>query len=151
MHDGPQQSLCNAGGVLKTATYLRPFVSFTHHQLSLSSPRAIMSTIASTSTSHLDFTSIFNAALESYKRKTNSKEDLASHPLLPRLQYCDSPDAIISIFREQIAFDRTGDGFTKVTKWVIPTVNVLHAFSGMLGQAAGLVNVWIYPYRELLL
>ena len=110
-----------------------------------------MSAVPSTSTSHSNFASIFNAALESYKRKTNSKEDLASHPLLPRLQYCDSPDAIISIFREQIAFDRTGDGFTKATKWVIPTVNVLHAFSGMLGQAAGLVNVWIYPYRELLL
>jgi hypothetical protein len=95
-----------------------------------------MSTVASTSTSHLDFTSIFNAALESYKRKT--KKDLASHPLNPRLKSCDSPEAILSVLQEQIpAFDKTEVGFTKR---VIPIVNVLHAFSDVLGQAVGLVN-----------
>jgi hypothetical protein len=106
-----------------------------------------MSTVAPTSTStpHPDFASFFNAALESYKRKT--KKDLASDPLLPSLQSCGSPEAILSVFRERIpAFDKTEDGFTK---WVIPTVNVLHAFSDVLGQAVGLVNSRIYPYGEL--
>jgi hypothetical protein len=103
----------------------------------------------STSTSRPDFASIFNAALESYRRKT--KKDLASHPLLPGLQHCDSPEAILSVFREQIpAFDKAEDAF-QITKWVIPTVKVLHAFSDMLGQAVGLVNISIYPYGELLL
>ena len=101
----------------------------------------------STSTSHPDFTSFFNTALQSYQRKT--KKDLASHPLLPRFQSCDSAEAILFIFREQIsAFDKTEVGFTK---WVIPTVKVLHAFSDVLGQAVGLVNIRIYPYGELLL
>ena len=101
-----------------------------------------MHSIPSTFTSHPNFASIFDAALESYRRKT--KKDLASHPLLPRLQSCDSPDAVLSVFREQIsAFDKTEDGFTK---WVIPTMNVLHGFSEMLGQAVGLVNISIYPY-----
>jgi hypothetical protein len=95
-----------------------------------------MSTIASSSTSHRDFTSIFDAALESYRRKT--KKDLASHPLLPRFQSCNSPEAILSVLQEQItALDKTKDGFTK---WVTPTVNVLVAFSDVLGQAVGLVN-----------
>lgn len=106
-----------------------------------------MSTVVSTSTSHPDFASYFNAALESYQRKT--KKDLASDPLLPTLQFCDSPEAILSVFRERIpAFDRTEDA---LTKWVIPTVNVLHAFSDVLGPAVGLVNIRIYLYGELLL
>jgi len=105
-----------------------------------------MSTAASTSTSRSDSTSLINAALESYQRKT--KKDLASDPLLPRLQSCHSPEAVLSVFRERIpAFDKPEDAFTK---WVIPTVNVLHAFSDMLGQAVGLVNIRIHPYGELL-
>ena len=104
-----------------------------------------MSTVASTSTSHPDLTSFFNAALEAYKRKT--KKDLVSDPLLPILQSCDSPEAILSVFRERIpAFDKTEDRFAK---WVIPTVNVLHAFSDIIGQAVGLVNIRMYPYGEL--
>ena len=106
-----------------------------------------MHSIPSTFTSSPNFASIFDAALESYRRKT--KKDLASHPLLPRLQSCDSPDAILSVFREQIsAFDKTEDGFTK---WVIPTVNVLHGFSSsdMLGQAVGLVSISIYFYGRI--
>ncbi|KAF8487217.1 hypothetical protein DFH94DRAFT_841583 [Russula ochroleuca] len=47
-----------------------------------------MSSVPSTSTPHSNFVSIFNAALESYKRKT--KKDLASHPFLPHFQSCDS-------------------------------------------------------------
>jgi hypothetical protein len=137
MHDGPQQLLCKAAcrWRTKTATYLCSFVSFTHHQLFPSSPRAIMST----STSHPDFTSFFNTALQSYQRKT--KKDLASHPLLPRFQSCDSAEAILFIFREQIsAFNKTEVGYTK---WVIPTVKVLHASSDILGRAVGLVNIKI--------
>jgi hypothetical protein len=70
-----------------------------------------MSTVPSTSTSHPNFVSIFNAALETYKRKT--KKDLASHPLLPSLQSCGSPEAVLTVLREQIpAFSRSqkGDG-----------------------------------------
>jgi hypothetical protein len=101
-----------------------------------------MSTVASTSSSHPGFASLFNAALESYKRKT--KKDLASDPLLPRLQSCDSPEAILSVIWKQIpTFVQTEDRFTK---WVTPTVNVLHPFSDILGQVVGLVNIRIYLY-----
>jgi hypothetical protein len=102
-----------------------------------------MSTAPSTSTSQPTFPSIFNAALESYKRKT--KNDLASHPLLPNLQSCDSPEAVLSVLRERVpAFNQSRDGDDGFTKWVTPTVNVLHSFSETIGQGVGLVNFKIF-------
>ena len=71
-----------------------------HQELPFTSLRITMSTEPSTSTLHSDFLPIFNAALESYKRKT--KKNLASHPLLPALQSCGSPEAILTVLREQI-------------------------------------------------
>jgi hypothetical protein len=108
-----------------------------------------MSTVPSTSTSQSNFASIFNAALESYKRKT--KKDLASHPLLPSLQSCDSPEAILTVLREQIpTFSQSQNGDDGLTKWVTPTVNVLYAFSGTLGQGVGLVNITMFPRKGFL-
>ena len=99
-----------------------------------------MSTSPSTSTSQSNFASVFNAAMESYKRKT--KKDLASHPLLPTLQSCDSPDAILTVLREQIlGFDQSQNGEDGLTKWVAPTVNVLYTFSATVGQGFALVNI----------
>ena len=126
------------------------------YQLSLPSLPTIMSagpstsSSTSTSTSQSNFVSIFNAALESYKRKT--KRDLASHPLLPSLQSCDSPEAILTVLREQIpALSQSQNADDGLTKWVTPTVNVLYAFSAMLGQGVGLVNIKISPREEFLL
>jgi hypothetical protein len=89
---------------------------------------------------HSNFVPCFsNAALEGYKRKT--KKDLASHPLLPRLESCDSPEAVLTVLREQIpGFSESQNGDDGLTKWVTPTVNVLYAFSDTLGQGIGLVK-----------
>ena len=111
------------------------------------SPRTTMSAIPSTSTSRSSFVSIFNAALETYKHKT--EKDLASHPLLPRLQSCDSPDAILTVLREEIpAFNQSENGDDGLTKWVTPTINVLHAFSATLGQVVGHVNIRLFLRTE---
>ena len=105
-----------------------------------------MSTVPSTSTSHSNFAFIFNAALETYNRKT--KQDLASHPLLPRLQSCGSPEAILTVLREQIPeFDQSQNSDDDLTKWVTPTVNVLYSFSATLGGVVELVNIRIFPYH----
>jgi hypothetical protein len=99
-----------------------------------------MPSVPSTSTSHTNFAYIFNAALESYRRKT--KKDLASHPLLPSLQRCDSPEDILSVLREQFpTFNQSQNGDDQISKWVIPTMKVLNAFSDTLGQVVGLVNI----------
>jgi hypothetical protein len=102
----------------------------------------IMSTAPSTSTSHSNFASIFNAALETYKLKT--KKDLASHPLFSSLQSCDSPGAVLTVLRDQTpTFNQSQNGDDRLTKWVAPTVNVLYAFSATVGQGVGLVCIEI--------
>jgi hypothetical protein len=105
-----------------------------------------------TSTSHPKFGSTFNAALEGYKRKT--KNDLASHPLLPILQSCDSPEAILTVLRGQIpAFSESHNGDDRLTNWVTPVVNVLYSFSTALGGPGdvGLVNIGMSLVKKLLL
>ena len=111
-------------------------------------PRSIMSAGPSTSTSNSNFASIFNAALKSYERKT--KNDLTKHPLLPSLQSCDSPEAILTVLRDQIpaAFNQSQNGDDRLTKWVSPTVNVLYAFSATVGQGVGLVCIGIFCRGE---
>ena len=95
-----------------------------------------MSTASSTSASHSNFAPIFNAALESYKRKT--KKDLASHPLLPRLQSCNSAEDIITVLRGQFPVSsQSRNGDYVLPKWVAPTVNVIYAFSATIGQGVG--------------
>jgi hypothetical protein len=104
-------------------------------------------TTPTTSTSQSNFASIFNAALESYKRKT--KKDLASHPLLPNLQSCESPEAVLTVLREKVpSFSEPQDSDERLTKWVTPTVNVLHSFSETIGQGVGLVNTKIFCHRK---
>ena len=108
------------------------------------------SALPSTSTSHYKFAPMFNIALVKYKRKT--KQDLTKHPLLPRFQSCDSPEAILTVLREQTPESESNqsqnsdDGFTK---WVTPTVNVLYSFSAALGGVFGLVNITIF-FRMIL-
>ncbi|KAH9055832.1 hypothetical protein EDB83DRAFT_2316171 [Lactarius deliciosus] len=96
-----------------------------------------MSQVPSTSRSSTDFGTIFGAALEAYNKQT--KKDIASHPLAVQLQSCDSPSAILAVLRAQVqAFDQFQIADEKLTKWLDPTVNVLHAFSTTLGEGVGL-------------
>ncbi len=99
-----------------------------------------MSASPSTSSSQSNFASIFNAALEFYKRKT--KQDLPSHPLFINLQSCNSPEAVLTVLREQVpAFNRSQNGDEGLTNWVTPTVNVLSSFSETVGLGIGVVSV----------
>ena len=109
-----------------------------------------MSTVPSTSTSQSNFVPIFNAALESYERKT--KKDLTSHPLLSSLQSCSSPEAVLAVLRDQIpAFGQSQNRDDALTKWVAPTVNVLYTFSTTVGQGIGLVNTISLIFRGMFL
>src|SRR5258707_12258795 len=104
-----------------------------------------MSAVPSASTSHSDFASIFNTAFETYKRKT--RKDLAKHPLYPRLRSCDSPEAILTVLREQFpAPNQSQDSDSQLTKWVTPTVNVLFSFSANLGGVVGLEIIMLFSF-----
>ncbi|KAH9169371.1 hypothetical protein EDB89DRAFT_2244713 [Lactarius sanguifluus] len=97
-----------------------------------------MSQTPSTATASSRFQAIFNAALKSYRKQT--KNDLLAHPLASRLESCDSINAILVVLQDQVReFDQARSGSERLTKWLNPTVNVLYAFSVILGEGAGLV------------
>ena len=99
-----------------------------------------MSHTTSSSISPPNFDSIFNSALDAYKSRT--KQDLTTHPLLPLLQACDSPDAILAVFREQFpTFTQSQNTDGGLTKWLVSTVNVIYAFSATIGTGASLVGI----------
>ena len=88
-----------------------------------------------------NFQLIFNNALKAYERRTNN--DLLAHPLrvAAQLQACNSPSAVLIMLRQraqELNRSRTSD--ERLTKWLDPTVNVLYAFSGALGEGVGLVG-----------
>ena len=87
-------------------------------------------------TSYSNIESIFDAALKSYERKT--KKNLKDDNLFKQLEGCDSPAAIISKFQAS-QFDDGGDD--RLKRWLVPTLNVLCAFSDTLGEGLSLVIV----------
>ncbi|KAI9431382.1 hypothetical protein H4582DRAFT_2103027 [Lactarius indigo] len=96
-----------------------------------------MSQTPSTSSSP-NFQAVFSASIKEYEKKT--KKDLLLHPLMAQLQTCNSPADILAVLRTQVQqFEQSTSGDDKMTKWLIPTVNVLYAFSTALGEGVGLV------------
>ena len=86
-----------------------------------------------------NFQLIFDNALKAYKKRT--KKDLLNHPLADRLQACDSASSILTVFQEQVEeLDESQRSNERLTKWLNPTVNVLHAFSETL-EGVGLVSI----------
>ena len=112
-----------------------------------SSPTTTMSKVPSTSSTN--FQTIIAAALEEYRRKT--KKDIASHPLAAELKSCESTSSILAILRAQVqTFDKSQSVDEKLTKWLDPTVNVLYAFSAIIGDAVGLVIPRVQAARGVL-
>jgi hypothetical protein len=97
--------------------------------------RSLMSHPNPTTSSSPNFQLIFNNALEAYKKRT--KNDLLAHPLVVQLQNCTSSSAVLALIHQQVqGLERDDD---KLTKWLDPTVRVLHAFSEILGEGVSLV------------
>jgi hypothetical protein len=101
-----------------------------------------MSSNPSQSTSRSNLDSIFNAALQAYKKKTG--KDITSHPLATELQSCNSPDTVLAVLRSQIpSLDQPQSGEENFAKCLTPFINVLYAFTATLGGGVGLVIVTI--------
>ena len=78
------------------------------------------------------FQLMFNDALKAYRKCT--KKDLLAHPLFSRLQVCESPTAILAVLQQQVqGLDQSQNSNDRWTKWLDPTVRVLHAFSEIIG------------------
>jgi hypothetical protein len=97
-----------------------------------------MSHTSTTPAPSSNFQLFFNNALKAYENHTN--KDLLAHPLAAQLQSCDSTDAILALLQKQVQeLNQSRDSKEKLTKWLDPTVNVLYAISGALGEGVGLV------------
>jgi hypothetical protein len=84
--------------------------------------------------SSANFQSILNAALDSYARQTGV--DLTKHPSAEKLQSCHSPDDVIHLLLErETAFKDYRDNYRNLIDRLRPVVEVVHAFSGVLGEA----------------
>ena len=93
-----------------------------------------MSNTQPTSTSS-KFQPIFDNALKVYQKRT--KKDLLTHPLADRLKDCNSASSILAVLQEQV--QELNEPRRRNTKWLDPTVNVVHAFSETLGEGVGSV------------
>ncbi len=95
--------------------------------------------MSSTTTSLPNFQPILDAALDSYAKQTGI--DLTKHPSADKLQDCRSPDDVLQILSErESAFKDYRDRYRNIINHVRPVVQVVHAFSALLGEAAGLVS-----------
>ena len=87
-----------------------------------------------------DYQTIFDSALEVYKRKTG--KDLTSHPLLRSFETCNSPDAVLAVLQAQILGPgQSQNSVDKLLAWLNPTITVLNAFSATVGGGVGLVSL----------
>ena len=86
-----------------------------------------------------NFQSILDAALENYHKQTGI--NLTKHPSAEQLENCHSPDDIVELFLQREAvFKGYRDKYRKVIDCLRPVVTVVHAFAGILGEAASLVS-----------
>jgi len=102
--------------------------------------------MSSITNSSPNFQSILDAALSDYAKQTGI--DLATHPSAQILQNCNTAHAILDLLVEKAKqFQAYRDGNRKLINYLKPIVQVLHAVSGILGEAAATVR----PLNQLML
>ena len=109
-----------------------------------------MSSVPNTSFTSSNFQDLIDAALKKYTECTG--KDLCNHPLAYLIDGCDSPDAILKVFKEQYReFDEFRNGDSKLLKWLEPVVNGLYSISTEAALSAGVSLVSPTKFRILLL
>ena len=82
--------------------------------------------------------SILDAA-DKYAQQTGV--NLKDNPFTDKVKACDSPTAVLSLLQENLrSFNEYRDKNRKFIECVSPVVQFVHAFSGILGEAGGLVS-----------
>jgi hypothetical protein len=97
------------------------------------------STPTDSSSSSSNLQSIFETSLKEYEKKT--EKSLVTHPLMARLQACNSPTDILAVLRSQAEkVEQTMSADDKLIKWLEPIVNVLSVSSSVISAGVGVVN-----------
>jgi hypothetical protein len=77
---------------------------------------------------------IIDAALDDYAKITGI--DLSNSPFVAMLEQSNSPEAILVLLQErQKAFKTYRDRNRRLIRCLSPAVEILHAFSGIIGEA----------------
>jgi hypothetical protein len=88
-----------------------------------------------------DFRTILDAALDNYLKQTGT--DLTKHSSADQFQDCHSPDDVVSLLlQRETDFKDYRDKYRALIDRLRPVVKVVHVFSNVLGDAAGLVSSW---------
>jgi hypothetical protein len=125
MHDAAGRRLLDCGMLL--FYFPSPSLSPITHVLSF------MSHTHPTSASSSNFQLVFDNALTVYEKRT--KRDLLTHPLAAQLQHCNSPSSILDVLQQQVKeLNQSQHRDQRWTRWLDPTVKVLHTFSEKLGE-----------------
>jgi hypothetical protein len=83
-------------------------------------------------------------ALADYAKLTGI--DLTKSPFAEKIELSNSPEAILELLQErEKAFKEYRDDNRRLITCLSPAVKVLHAFSGILGEAVSLVSATIPP------
>jgi hypothetical protein len=83
-------------------------------------------------------------ALADYAKTTGI--DLSKNSFATALEQSNSPEAILELLEgKEKAFKEYRDGNRRLMNCLSPTVKVIQAFSGILGEAANLVSVAYHP------
>ena len=94
-----------------------------------------------------NFQLIINA-LADYTNQTGI--DLTRSPFAEKIELSSSPEAILELLQErERAFKEYREGNRRLIRCLSPGVKVLHAFSGIAGEAVSLVSVTYQPVNLL--
>ncbi len=97
-----------------------------------------MSSTEQATSSQSNFQSIIDA-LADYAKETGI--DLSNSPFAERLECSNSPQAILELLQErENAFKEYRDRNRRLISCISPAVEVLHAFSGVLGETVNSVS-----------
>jgi hypothetical protein len=94
---------------------------------------------ATSSTSSTSNIQLITDALLDYSKMTGI--DLSRNPFATAIERADSPGAILELLQErEKAFKDYREGNRRLISCLSPAVNVIQAFSGILGEAVSLVS-----------
>ena len=87
-------------------------------------------------------------ALADYAKLTGI--DLTKNPFTEKIELSNSPEAILELLQErQKAFKEYRDMNRRLISCLTPAVEVLHALSGILGDAVSMVSDPCHPVNPL--
>jgi hypothetical protein len=105
----------------------------------MSQTTGISSTSTSQAASSISNIQLTTNALAEYAKITGI--DLSKNPFATALEQANSPEAILQLFQQrERAFKGYGDGNRQLVRCLSPAVNVIQAFSGILGEVGSLVS-----------